>query len=130
MQSLESAVFGLGVELGGGDAGVSEQFLQFADTCPSGEHVRGEAVSECVRADVAGDARASGVFLDQFPEGDSGELVAAAGEEQPRGLTGVGQSRAFGIEVVGESGLDGGAGWILAPVGAARLNPNPTLHVQ
>ena len=56
VQALEPAVFDLCVELRGGDAGVAEQFLQLADACPTGKHVGGETVSECVGADVAGDA--------------------------------------------------------------------------
>ena len=60
VQSLEPAVFDLGVELRGGDAGVPQQFLQLTDARSTGKHVGSETVAERVRADVAGDARAGG----------------------------------------------------------------------
>ena len=110
MQSLQAAVLDLRVELGCGDAGVPEQFLQFTYAGSSGEHVRCKTVPQGVRTDVSGNSRAGGIFFDEVPEGDSRELIAATSQEQPGGRLEAGQCGAFGVEVFRESGPDHGAG--------------------
>ena len=64
---FQPAVFHVCVNLRGADAGVSKHFLQGANLGAAGEHVRGETVSQCVRADPLAGTNSGRIFLHQFP---------------------------------------------------------------
>ncbi len=102
----EAAAGDVGIDFGGGDAGVAEHFLDDPEIGAVFEEVGGEAVSEHVRGDVALDAGEAGAFLDAEPEGDRGERGAAAGEEDSGGRARGEEAGAAGVEVVLE-GIDG-----------------------
>jgi len=69
------------VDFGGADARVAEQFLDDAQVGAVVEQVRGEAVPEHVRGNVAGDAGAPGAAFDPQPEGHGRERRAARGQK-------------------------------------------------
>lgn len=77
----ESGLVDVGVELGGGDVGVAEEFLNDSEVCAAVEEVGGEGVSEGVRVDV-GEAGAGGETSDDLPDGDAFEGSAGLGEEE------------------------------------------------
>ena len=56
MNFAEAVAGDVGVDFGGGDAGVAEEFLDDAEVRAVLEQMRGEAVSEHVRGDVARNA--------------------------------------------------------------------------
>jgi hypothetical protein len=71
----------VGIDFGGGDGGVAEEFLDDAEISAVLEQVRGEAVSEHMRSDVTFDAGHAGAFLDAQPKRHRGERSSALGEE-------------------------------------------------
>jgi hypothetical protein len=71
----------MGVNFGGADAGVAEEFLDDAQVRAVFEEVGGKAVAQHVRGDVPPEARPRGAALDPLPEGHGGEGSAAPGEE-------------------------------------------------
>ena len=109
-----------GVDLRGGDAGVSEHLLHLPQVGAAGQQVRGEAVPQRVRADRGGDAGRGCVFLDQFPDRLPPQPAAAPREEQPgrRGGCGRGKLGALLAEV-----LPNGIGRALAQRGEPLLAP-------
>ena len=80
MDLFEAVGVDVGVDLGGGDVGVAEEFLDDAEVGAAGEEVGGEGVAEGVGVDGA-DAGALGHFSDELPEDDAGDWAAGAGEE-------------------------------------------------
>ncbi len=64
VHGFQAAVFDVGVDLSGADAGVSQHFLESADVCAAGQQVGGEAVSQRVWADIA-TACPAGIAADQ-----------------------------------------------------------------
>jgi hypothetical protein len=72
----------LGVNLGGADVFVSEQFLHGAQVCPAIEQMHGERVAQGVGRDVFLDARAGGVLFEFVPEADSAQRRAAVVQKQ------------------------------------------------
>jgi len=70
------------VDLCGTDAGMSEQFLQGSYFSSSREHVGREAVTECMRADIAADSDAGGVTFYQFPDRNSGQWSSTASQQE------------------------------------------------
>ena len=52
MHGLQSAVFHVGVDLRGADAGVAKHFLECADVRASSQQMRGKTMSQCVGADI------------------------------------------------------------------------------
>ncbi len=97
---LEALDGDVGVDLGGGDAGVAEEFLDAAEIGAGVEHVSGEGVAELVGADVDGDAGVAEVFLEEFADADAGEACAALGDEEGSGLD-------AGLGAVALDGLEG-----------------------
>ena len=71
----------MGIDFGGADAGVAEQFLDDAQVRAVFEQVRGKAMPEHVGRHVARDAGAADALLDPQPEGDRRKGGAALGEE-------------------------------------------------
>ena len=70
VDGFQAAVFDVGVDLRGRDAGVAEHFLEGSDLGASGQHVRRKTVSQCVRTDAFSAADSLGVFLDDAPDRD------------------------------------------------------------
>lgn len=103
MDVFESAVFDVGVDLGGGDAGVSEEFLEGSDFRSVGEHVGGEAVSEGVGADLVACSDADGVLFDESPEHFAGHLFSSAGDEEPTFVLAFDHVGSFEVEVFFEA---------------------------
>lgn len=108
----------VGVDLGGGDVGVSEEFLDDAEVGAAGEEVGGEGVAEGVGVDVA-EAGAFGGTFDDLPDDDAGDGQAGAGEEE----TGVVRLSAnedgaeifdVGFEGAGGGGADGDDAFLVA----------------
>lgn len=96
----------VGVDLGGADGGMAEEFLDDAEVGAVFEQVRGEAVSQHVRGDAARDAGVFDAFLDALPHGDRREGGAALGQEEVGGRAGRDQLGAAGGEVTVD-GVDG-----------------------
>ncbi len=84
MDLFEAVGVDVGVDLGGGDVGVAEEFLDDAEVGAAGEEVGGEGVAEGVGVDGA-DAGAAGEAADELPEDDAGDGPAGAGEEEAGG---------------------------------------------
>ena len=80
-------MFDVCVDLRGRNAGVTEHFLEGTDFGAAGQHVRREAVSQCVRTDAFSAADSFGVFFDDAPHRDSRKLLSASVEQQPRFVT-------------------------------------------
>lgn len=75
----------VGVDLGGDDVGVAEEFLDDAEVGAAGEEVGGEGVAEGVGVDGA-DAGTFGHAADELPEDDAGDGAAGAGDEEAIGV--------------------------------------------
>ena len=73
----EPAFFDMGVDLGGGDVGMAEQFLDDAQVGASAEQMGRKAVAHEVGIDIRFDARACGVLLDELPNPLGSELFPA-----------------------------------------------------
>jgi uncharacterized protein (UPF0210 family) len=69
----------VGVDFGGADGGVAEEFLDDAQIGAVLEEVGGEAVPEHVGGEVSFNAGAAGAVFDALPEGDGGERLVVAG---------------------------------------------------
>lgn len=106
---LAQAAFGdVGVDLGGGDGGMAEEFLDDAEVGPMFEEVGGEAVSEHVGGDGPADSGEPGAFADSEPEGDGGEGRAAPGQEDGARAAGGEEGGSRDLEIALEGG-DGDA---------------------
>ena len=80
LMDFPQAVAGdVGVDFGGADGGVAEEFLDDAQVSAVLEEVGGEAVPEHVGGEVAFNAGVAGAVFDAFPEGDGGEGLVVAG---------------------------------------------------
>ena len=104
MQLLEALARDMGVDLRGGDVGVSKQELDHAQVGAMVEQMGGEGVAQGVRRQRRVDARVQGVALEQGPEhlprhagrhalvrlaaalGDEQEIAVAAAQNQRPGL--------------------------------------------
>jgi len=82
VHGFQAAVIDVGVNLGGADIRMTQQFLQRADLGAAGHHVGGEAVTQCMRADLFTAANAGRVFLDDVPDHDPRELLASPIQKQ------------------------------------------------
>lgn len=71
----------LGVDLGGGEAGVAEEFLDVAEVGTASQQVRSERMSKRVRRDVVNVGASSNVFVDHAANGAGGYAAAAAMQE-------------------------------------------------
>ncbi len=66
MDGAEAVLVDVGVDLGGGDIGVAEHFLDDAEVGAVVEEVGGEAVAELVGMDFLGEASSGGAFVDDL----------------------------------------------------------------
>ena len=73
------------VNLGGGNVGVAEQFLNHPQVGAVLEQVRGKAVPQHMRRDVANNPRGDEAFLEACPQRHRGESRAARGQEHIAG---------------------------------------------
>lgn len=98
----------VGVDLGRGDVGVSQELLDDLEIGAAEKQVCGEGVAEHVGVNVA-QARCRCVPADELPDGDAFEWLARAGEQQPtiRADGVAGQERTGGVEI-GSDGLTSG----------------------
>lgn len=87
----ETAASDMGIDLGGADGCVAEEFLDNAEVSAMFEQVSGEAVAEHVRRDVARNAGVADALFDAEPKRDGGKRSATLSEEDVGG-------RAFGNE--------------------------------
>ena len=83
MDSFESRLIDVRIDLSGGDTGVAEHLLHLSQVGPACEQVSGETVSQCVRADVTGYPGPGCVFLVAFPDRFTPQPAAPPGKEQP-----------------------------------------------
>src|SRR3954470_21379917 len=72
------------VELGRGDVRVAEHLLQRAQVAAAGQQVRGEGVTQRVRAHPVRQPGSGGVALDDLVQALAGQAGAAVVDEQPR----------------------------------------------
>src|SRR5262249_61143986 len=72
------------VALGGGEGGVAQELLDAAQVGAHVEQVRGEAVAERVRMDVAAGAGDQGVLVEVAGDAAGREVRAAAVDEERR----------------------------------------------
>ena len=72
----------VGVNLGGAEVGVTQQFLDAAEVGAVVEEVGGEAVPEFVRADFKTDGGVSEVFLEEVIDGAHGEAAAEFAQKE------------------------------------------------
>ncbi len=82
---LQPAAGDVGVDFGGADAGVAEQFLDHAQVGTVFQQMGGEAVAQHVWRDVALDAGRRDALLDVEPHRDAGKGGAALGEKDGGG---------------------------------------------
>ena len=68
MDGLEPLGVDMGVNLGGGDVGVAEHFLNNTQRCAVLQQVAGEGVAQRVRRHIFHDAGPFGVLLDNLPQ--------------------------------------------------------------
>ena len=66
MDGAEAVLVDVGVDLGGGDVGVAEHFLDDAEVGAVVEEVGGEAMAELVGMDFLGEASSGGAFVDDL----------------------------------------------------------------
>ena len=66
MDGAEAVLVDVGVDLGGGDVGVAEHFLDDPEVGAVVEEVGGEAVAELVGMDFLGEASSGGAFVDDL----------------------------------------------------------------
>ena len=66
VDGAEAVLVDVGVDLGGGDVGVAEHFLDDAEVGAVVEEVGGEAVTELVGMDFLGEASSGGAFVDDL----------------------------------------------------------------
>ena len=66
MDGAEAVLVDVGVDLGGGDVGVAEHFLDDAEVGAVIEEVGGEAVAELVGMDFLGEACGGGALIDDL----------------------------------------------------------------
>src|SRR5581483_3661585 len=92
----------LGVDLGGGDVGVTQQLLHLVDVHAPAQHVGREAVAQGVRGDAALDAGFAGVALEDEPEALAGQALAAAVDEEGAFIALTHQARASELDVLGD----------------------------
>lgn len=93
----EAAAGDVGVDLGGGEAGVAEEFLDGAEVGAVFQQVGGEGVAEGVGADVVLGAGSEDVAVDDAADAAGGERAAAVVEVEAAGVFFVGAL--FGEEV-------------------------------
>ena len=75
----------VGIDFGGADVRVTEQFLDDAQVRAVFQQMRGEAVAQHVGRDIASDARASDASFDVCPHRDGSERAATTGQKNIRG---------------------------------------------
>jgi len=78
---VETLLVDVGVDLGGGDVGVSEEFLDDAEVGTAFEEVGGEGVAEEVGVNVLFDAGVGGALFDDLADAVGAEGAAADGEK-------------------------------------------------
>ena len=83
MHALQSRRIDMRIDLRRGDAGVSQEFLNFPQVGAAGEHVGGEAVTERVGTDPLGQSGSSGILSDDLPNRFAPQPPSALGEEKP-----------------------------------------------
>ena len=66
MDGAEAVLVDVGIDLGGGDVGVAEHFLDDAEVGAVVEEMGGEAVAELVGMDFLGEASSGGAFVDDL----------------------------------------------------------------
>ena len=81
MDFAEAIASDVGINFGGADGRVAEQFLNHAQIRAIFQKVSGEAVTQHVRGDIALNAGAADTLFDAEPKGDGGKGRAAFGEE-------------------------------------------------
>ena len=84
MDSMEAFLVDVGVDLGGGDVGVAEEFLDDAEVGAIFEEVSGEAVAQEVWVDAAFESCGAGTGFDDLP-GALGREVASMGADEDDG---------------------------------------------
>jgi hypothetical protein len=63
---LEVFRSGMGVYLGSSNITMAKKLLHAAEVCPTSEHVRGEAMAQCMHFGLY--ARKSAIVLEAFPD--------------------------------------------------------------
>jgi len=77
----QSAGADMGVNLGGCEAFVSEEFLDAAEVSSAVKQVSGEGVSECVRCGLLGESGSGDVIFEQSADAAGGQAATKAIEE-------------------------------------------------
>ncbi len=88
--AFEAFTGDVGVDLCGGDVGVSEHFLYGEEVCAVGEEVCGEGVSELVGGNFLLYSSGEGEDFEIFPESLPGHGGASACDEEVGGGVGFG----------------------------------------
>src|SRR5258708_11469819 len=81
MHLAETFAFDVGIDLGGADAGMAEEFLDDAQIGAVFEEVSGEAMPQHVRGDISANPGSPGALLDPQPERDGGKRPPARAQE-------------------------------------------------
>lgn len=81
---FQPALVDVSVDLGRGDAGVAEHFLDVTQVGATGQHVRGKTVPQRVRTDRWRDAGNHRVLLDQIPNRFATQALTASRQKNPR----------------------------------------------
>ena len=109
MQRDESFAVDVGVDLGGGEAGVAEHVLDDAEVGAVFEKVGGEGVAHDVGVDVFRESGGACAFFDDLTDAVAGEFFASVGEEDGVGFAAVAQEAGPGVLEVGAQGFGGDA---------------------
>src|ERR1035437_45989 len=94
----KTSVGHMGIHLGGGDAGMAQEFLHRTEVGPVAQHVRSETVSEGMWCNSL-DAGTPGIGLDNQPEALAGQTIAVVVKEKRIAVAPTRQVRAARLPV-------------------------------
>lgn len=105
VNALKAAAIHMGIDLGGGDVGVAEEFLHRPQVGSADQKVGRETVAERVRVNV-GEFGGHRSAFDDLPDGHAFKRLAVAREEEAAHVLGAGSGEASAALI--EVGRDGG----------------------
>ncbi|KAF0187999.1 MAG: hypothetical protein FD168_2110 [Desulfobulbaceae bacterium] len=100
MEFLKSVLVDVGVDLGGGNVGMTEHKLHGAQVGAMGKEVGGEGVAKHVRGNGLVDICYLGRLLDDLPETESGHGMAAVADKKDVAASAFEDQWACGLKVV------------------------------
>ena len=108
VDGFEAVLIDMRIDLGGGDIGMAEQFLNDPQVGTVAEKVGGKAVAKQMGIDIDFDSRVLGGVFDDLPDADRGEFCSTNREENFAPRARFDESGAFLFEI----SANGGAGFL------------------